>query len=108
MKRRSSNFTTPPAEEAARHLGALIRQGRLARQWTLAELAERARVGTATLKRIEKGAPSVSLGVWLSAFECLGMLPLLNRLDDPAAAALLNETRAQRARRKPVAADLDF
>ncbi len=108
MKRSTTSFTTPPADEAARHLGSLVRQGRLARQWTLAELAERARMGTATLKRIEKGAPSVSLGVWLSAFECLGLLPLLNKLDDPAAAALLNETRAKRARRKGAAADLDF
>jgi transcriptional regulator with XRE-family HTH domain len=108
MKRQAKNFTTPPAEATARHLAALVRQGRLARQWTLVELSERARVGTATLKRIEKGAPSASLGVWLSVFECLGMLPLLNKLDDPTAAALLNETRAKRARRKDAATDLDF
>jgi transcriptional regulator with XRE-family HTH domain len=108
MKRLAKNFTTPHAEDAARHLASLVRQARLARQWTLAELAERARIGTATLKRIEKGAPSVSLGVWLSTFECLGLLPLLNKLDDPVAAALLNETRAKRARRKVAAADLDF
>ncbi len=108
MKRQAKNFITAPADETARHLASLVRQGRLARQWTLAELAERARVGTATLKRIEKGGASVSLGVWLSVFECLGMLRLLNTLDDPAAAALLNETRSKRVRRKRTAADLDF
>ncbi len=108
MKRQAQKFTNLPAEETARILGTLVRQGRLARQWTIAELAERARIGTATLKRIEKGATSASLGVWLSVFERLGLLPLLNELDDPASAALLNQTRTKRARRKPAAADLDF
>lgn len=108
MKRQNHSFTSPPAKEVALHLGALVRQGRLARQWTQVDLAERSRMGTATLKRIEKGAPSVSLGVWLSAFELLGMLPLLKKLDDPVSAALLNETRTKRARRKESASDLDF
>jgi transcriptional regulator with XRE-family HTH domain len=108
MKRPTKAFTTPPAADAARHLGALVRQGRLARNWTIAELSERASVGTATLKRLEKGAPSVSLGVWLAVFERLGLLPLLMQLHDPAAAALLDDTRAKRARRKPASTDLDF
>jgi len=108
MKRQAEAFVSTPAQEVARHLGALVRQRRLSRQWTIAELAERARIGTATVKRIEKGSPSVSLGVWLSVFERLGLLSLLKELDDPAAVAILNETRAKRARRKASAADLDF
>lgn len=108
MKRPAKTFTTPAADAAARHLGALVRQGRLARRWTLAELAERARIGTATLKRVEKGEGSVSLAVWLAVFERLGLLPLLMKLQDPAASALLDETRAKRARRKPASTELDF
>lgn len=108
MKRQATTFITPPVEDVARHLGALLRQARLARQWTIAELAERARVGVATLKRMERGAASVSLGAWLSVFEPLGLLPLLKNLEDPNSAALLDETRTRRARRKRVAADLDF
>jgi transcriptional regulator with XRE-family HTH domain len=108
MKRKAVSFTSGPAAAAARHLGGLVRQARLARRWTIAELAERARIGTATLKRVEKGAVSVSMGVWLSAFESLGLLSLLTRLEDPASTALLNETRMKRARRKRVPADLDF
>ena len=108
MPRQTESAMTAPASEVARHLGALVRQARLARQWTIAELAERARIGTATVKRLEKGAPSVSLGVWLSAFERLGMLSLLKQIENPVAAALLNETRTKRARRKGPAADLDF
>jgi len=108
MKRSAQTFASPPAEDVARHLGALVRQGRLARRWTVAELAERARVGTATLKRIEKGATSASLGVWLAVFERLGLLPLLKTLQDPGAAALLDATRVQRARHRPAPTDLDF
>jgi transcriptional regulator with XRE-family HTH domain len=108
MKRREETFASAPAQEAARHLGVLVRQARLARRWTLAELAERARVSPATLKRIEKGAPSASLGVWLAVLERLGLLPRLKDLRDPASEALLNETRARRARRKHADVDLDF
>jgi transcriptional regulator with XRE-family HTH domain len=108
MKRSTSRSISPAAQAAARHLGALVRQGRLARQWTIAELAERAAVGVATLNRIEKGASSASLGVWLPVFERLGLLPLLQNLSDPAAQALLDDTRAKRVRRKPATSDLDF
>jgi transcriptional regulator with XRE-family HTH domain len=108
MKRKAQTFTTPAADEVARHLGDLIRQARLARRWTMADLAERARLGTATITRIEKGASSASLSAWLSALECLGLLPLLKNLQDPVAEALLNETRIQRARRRAPSEDLDF
>lgn len=108
MKRRTASFDSPAVEQAARHLGSLVRQARLARQWTVVELAERARIGTATLKRLERGASSVSLGVWLLVFESLGLLRLLSDLEDPVSAAILNETQSKRARRKDTAADLDF
>jgi transcriptional regulator with XRE-family HTH domain len=85
-----------------------VKQARLARGWTLAELAERSRVSLATTKRIEKGTSSASLASWLLLFDRLGLLPKLKTLEDPASEALLNQTRAQRARRRPVKQDLDF
>jgi transcriptional regulator with XRE-family HTH domain len=108
MKLPPRSFDSPAAADTARHLGALVRQGRLARRWTIAELAERARVGTATLKRVEKGSTSVSLGVWLALFERLGLLPAVTALRDPVAAALLDATRRKRGGRRPSPADLDF
>lgn len=98
----------PPVEAAGHHLGALVRQARLARRWTLVELAERSRVSTATLKRIEGGALSASLGAWLAVLERVGLLPRLTELRDPASKALLDETRAKRSRRKLTAPELDF
>jgi hypothetical protein len=65
-------------------------------------------VGTATLKRVEKGSTSVSLGVWLALFERLGLLPAVTALQDPVAAALLDATRRQRGGRRSVPTDLDF
>ncbi len=108
MKRQALNFISPSAQSVASHLGALVRQGRLARRWTLDELAERARISTATLKRLEAGTPSASLGVWLSVFERLGLLSLLQGLEDPTSAALLDATRTKRARRQHASSDLDF
>jgi DNA-binding XRE family transcriptional regulator len=107
MRRKESDFATPAAQSTAAHLGELVRQARLARTWTQQALAERARISLATLKRLEGGAVEVSLGGWLSVFECLGLLPLLREMSDPASAAVLAATRAQRARARE-RDDLDF
>lgn len=98
MRRKESQFASPAAIAAGRHLGELVRQARLARTWTQQELAERARVSLATLKRIEHGAVEASLGGWLSVFERLGLLALLKNLQDPTSAALMETTQAKRAR----------
>lgn len=107
MRRNETHFATPAAEKTAAHLGQLVRQARLARSWTQQGLAERARISLATLKRIEGGAVEASLGGWLSVFESLGLLPLVSALRDPASTALLDATKAKRARsgRRD---DLDF
>ena len=107
MRRKEADFATPAAVKTAAHLGDLVRQARLARSWTQQGLAERARISLATLKRMEGGAVEVSLGGWLAVLESLGLLPLLGTLRDPASAALLDSTKAKRARpgRRD---DLDF
>lgn len=52
--------------QAVRLLGMLVRAGRIERQMTARELAERAGISRDLLYRIEKGDPRVELGV---AFE---------------------------------------
>ncbi len=106
MRRKESAFASAAVLAASDHLGALVRQARLARAWTQSELAERARIGLATLKRIEGGAVEASLGAWLSVLDRLGLLPLLQALKDPASAALLRDTQTKRSRRS--GDDLDF
>ena len=107
MPRPESQFVTPAAQAAAAHLGGLIRQARLSRGWSQEVSAERARMSRLSWLRIEKGAPQVSMGAWLSACEVVGLLPLLLALDDPGSRAVLDETRARDPRETRMS-DLDF
>ena len=50
------------AAAAVELLGAQIAQARRERQWTLAELAQRAGVSRPTVSKVERGDPSVSIG----------------------------------------------
>ncbi len=47
---------------AAALLGTRVRQGRIARGWTVRQLAERAGISPPTLLKVEHGDPSVALG----------------------------------------------
>jgi transcriptional regulator with XRE-family HTH domain len=108
MRRNEAAFASPPMLDVARHFAALVKQARLARGWTQAELAERARISAPTMHRLEQGAIESSLGAWLAVFERLGLLPRLAEISDPVSKALLDETRPKRPRRKTSAPDLDF
>lgn len=44
-------------------LGTEIKQGRLERRWPIRELAERAGVTPRTVVRVEKGDPTVGIGI---------------------------------------------
>src|SRR5215213_7078422 len=59
--------------EAAELLGAEIRIGRLERRWTAQELAERVGVTVVTLRKIERGDPSVGLGFAFEAATLTGV-----------------------------------
>ena len=78
----------PTVHEAAELLGAQIRQARVGRRWTVRELAERAGISPATLQKVERGNPSVSLGTAFDAATLVGV-PLFysddSRLADEAA-----------------------
>jgi transcriptional regulator with XRE-family HTH domain len=67
--------------EATRLLGARIRLARRERRWTLQELAERVGVTAVTLRKVERGDPSVRLGIVFEAAALTGV-PLLG--EDPA------------------------
>ncbi|WP_425508307.1 helix-turn-helix domain-containing protein [Tahibacter amnicola] len=59
MRRRESDFASPAVKAATNHLATLVRQARLARGWSQAELAEGARLSTPTPHRIEPARPAV-------------------------------------------------
>ncbi len=64
---------TPKARHAARILGAQISAARTHRRWTTTRLAEQINVSLPTLRKIEKGDPSVSIGSVLDAAVAVGV-----------------------------------
>jgi len=59
----------------ARLVGLSVRIARLRRGWSEAALAERAVISRATLQKIERGDPTVALGLALEACAILGITP---------------------------------
>jgi transcriptional regulator with XRE-family HTH domain len=101
MRRKEEKFASPEVIGAAKKLAAEIRGARLARNMTQEAAAERARMSTHTWLRIERGDVSVSMGAWLSALECQG---LLDRLTLDAEGAVKPHTPDGRLRARPNAA----
>jgi transcriptional regulator with XRE-family HTH domain len=71
-----------PAKNALLKLGSDIRDARRRRRITMALLAERARITPDTLKQIEKGNPSTSIGGYASVLYSLGMTDRLRDIAD--------------------------
>src|SRR5690625_1965010 len=91
----------PGASRTLRKLGADIREARLRRNLPMTVVAERAATSRATLTRLEKGDPAVSIGIVAGVLQALG---LLERLADVADAShdtlglqVDRETRRKRA-----------
>ena len=54
-------------------LGAHVREGQLARHWKQAELGDRIGVSPDTVTKVERGEPSVALGLALGAARLVGV-----------------------------------
>lgn len=67
--------------EAMRLLGAQVTEARRARRWSVEELAERVGASHPTIRKVERGDPSVGLGVAFEAATVLGV-PLFGDDDD--------------------------
>jgi transcriptional regulator with XRE-family HTH domain len=50
------------ATDAALLLGGLVQQGRKVKKWTIAELAQRGGVSVPTVRKVERGDPTVLIG----------------------------------------------
>ena len=62
-----------PARAAVRLLGAEIARERKRRRVTAADLAERARISLMTLRKVERGEPSVAIGIVFEVAVLLGI-----------------------------------
>jgi transcriptional regulator with XRE-family HTH domain len=87
------------SESCLRDLGQRLKAQRLARNDTMAIFAQRLGISEATVRAMERGAPTVQIGAWLNA---LWVLDRLADMDDVLALkeSLIDQVRAQQARRR--------
>ena len=93
----------PAAESALRKLGADLATARKRRSESLKDWATRLQVSIPTLMRLERGDPTVSMGVWATALWMLDRHHTLADAADPKEdlAALEAEVRQAQQRHQP-------
>jgi transcriptional regulator with XRE-family HTH domain len=90
---------------ALRELGLRLRTARLERNDSMAIFAERLGVSERTVRAMEKGLPTVHVGVWLNALWVLDALDPVMRILEPQGSLLdrarnIHKPRRQRASRR--------
>jgi transcriptional regulator with XRE-family HTH domain len=93
-----------PVKRALAKLGADIRSARLRRRIPTAVMAERAFITRATLLKVERGDPGVSLGICATVLFVLGLTPRVADLADAradGAGLQLEEERLPKRIRQP-------
>jgi transcriptional regulator with XRE-family HTH domain len=92
---------TPKTRDAVRVLGAQISAARARRRWTTARLAEQINVSLPTLRKIERGDPTVAIGSVLDAAVAVGV-PLFGPDADRLAAHIEDRIALLPARITPI------
>jgi DNA-binding XRE family transcriptional regulator len=116
VPKKIGNHLPLPVRHALKELGMMIASGRKERLFTQAELANRVGVGRMTIVRMEKGAPEVAIGYYLTAAWILGLQVLSwsdfsgLRADSSVAAYLekISKYLPERVRKKEDDIDNDF
>lgn len=85
---------TRQASDAARALGAQVSAARRQRRWSASRLAEQAGINERTLRKVERGDPSVALGTALDVAVLVGV-PLFS--SSPSELAVLADSLVDRA-----------
>jgi len=99
------------AKETLRHLGEEIKLARKRRNWTIADLASKMEVSSPTVIALEKGQPTVGIGIVFSALWLLGLekeLSTLSEFKDAPGVELMNRRLPQKIRHKKRDLNNDF
>lgn len=72
-----------PVNKALKTLGQHIKEARIKRRLTLALVSERAGISYLTVRNVEKGSASVSLGIYAKVLFVLGLLDNLYEIANP-------------------------
>ena len=101
-----SSLMPSPVKRAIQNLGKDLALARRRRRFSQDSMAERVGISVATLRRLEKGDPTVAWGTVVRALHVLGELEQVNGLLDTAkddlGLALMDEQLPQRIRRRPM------
>ena len=102
MSEKSEASLPIPVRRALKKLGSDIRDARRRRRIPTTTMAERSLISRVTLTKVEKGNPSVSLGIYATVLFVLGMTERLADLadvkHDATGLALADELLPQRIR----------
>jgi len=82
MKSRSTNTLPRAARQALIKLGEDIAIARRKRRISTVSMAERAFISRGTLYKVERGNPTVSLGVYATVLAILGLVDALGQVAD--------------------------
>ena len=96
----ASKCLPPPARDALLVLGENLRVARERRREPLREWAVRIGVSVPTLQRMERGHPSVGMGVYATALWLCGQVQALAELASPASDIPAQELDIARAARR--------
>lgn len=72
-----------PVKKAMAQLGADLKDARIKRSLTMALIEERAGITHVTLSKVEKGDPTVSMGIYAKVMFVLGLIDNLYDLANP-------------------------
>jgi transcriptional regulator with XRE-family HTH domain len=89
------------SEHALQRLGERLRERRLASSQTQQLFAQRIGVSVPTLRAMERGASTVSIGAWVTALWALGALDQLDALLPPAGALIARLAQPATRKRAP-------
>jgi len=82
MRSKGLNALPPSLQRELKKLGDDIRHARIRRKLTVVELAERTFVSENTMLRVQKGNPSVSMGIYGRVLALLGISGRIAMLAD--------------------------
>ena len=103
---------SPQARDAARVLGLEIARARRAQRRTAADVAERAGITRATLRKIERGDPTVAIGTFFEVATLLGVALFGAEREELARLVARGQDRVAllpaRVRQPPATIDDDF
>ena len=83
-------------------LGARLKEARLLRNWTQADIAQKAGLSESSIRKVEAGSPHITVGAYLALLDVLGLPTAFNRViakgDDTLGEALGRDAIRKRAR----------